>query len=240
MKESIQAYEVSAAMNYHADEGPREMSLCMVFTAPDDYTAIVQAVDWAKDREKALGEIHSGMFFAAIKVSHYHIGHYDNDRHEFGTRRGMQFFEWKHDYPCTRLYPVGNTPMEDSLQDSIEAFRTRPGLRIKPYLTRQRLTTERLFNPAYDRDRTCKCGHPYYRHFDTHEDMLAVGCKYCGCVGFVAATLDDACEKCEGHGDISVTSGASGGCTRRRCSGCAGTGIAKEVSVEHGRKQSEG
>jgi hypothetical protein len=29
------------------------------------------------------------------------------------------------------------------------------------------------------------CGHPYYRHFDTYEDMSAVGCKYCGCETFV-------------------------------------------------------
>jgi hypothetical protein len=25
----------------------------------------------------------------------------------------------------------------------------------------------------------CLCGHPYYRHFDTYEDMSPIGCKYC-------------------------------------------------------------
>ena len=30
-------------------------------------------------------------------------------------------------------------------------------------------------------DRLCICGHAYYRHFDTYEDMKPVGCKYCPC-----------------------------------------------------------
>ncbi len=43
---------------------------------------------------------------------------------------------------------------------------------------------------VYDKDfgdnRDCECGHPYYRHFDTYENMSPVGCKYCGwrCEGF--------------------------------------------------------
>ena len=42
--------------------------------------------------------------------------------------------------------------------------------------------------PPYDYrigdDKLCDCGHPYYRHFDTYEDMLAIGCKYCECEVF--------------------------------------------------------
>ncbi len=42
---------------------------------------------------------------------------------------------------------------------------------------------------AYDKDfgddRVCQCGHPYYRHFDTYEDMAPVGCKYCDCNHYV-------------------------------------------------------
>lgn len=30
-----------------------------------------------------------------------------------------------------------------------------------------------------------ECGHAYYRHFDTYEDMRAIGCKYCQCWTFV-------------------------------------------------------
>jgi hypothetical protein len=35
------------------------------------------------------------------------------------------------------------------------------------------------YDPDFGDDRVCKCGHPYYRHFDTYEDMRPVGCKYC-------------------------------------------------------------
>jgi hypothetical protein len=35
------------------------------------------------------------------------------------------------------------------------------------------------YDPAFGDDRLCECGHSYYRHFDTYEDMAPVGCKYC-------------------------------------------------------------
>ena len=37
------------------------------------------------------------------------------------------------------------------------------------------------YYPDFGDDKECKCGHSYYRHFDTYEDMRAVGCKYCNC-----------------------------------------------------------
>lgn len=40
------------------------------------------------------------------------------------------------------------------------------------------------YNHRYGDDRICKCGHPYYRHFDTYDEMEAVGCKYCDCYEF--------------------------------------------------------
>lgn len=54
----------------------------------------------------------------------------------------------------------------------------------KPFLvTKKRITiTTRRFNPNYGNDRTCKCGHPYHRHFDlygTEPEEEDVGCKYC-------------------------------------------------------------
>ena len=51
-----------------------------------------------------------------------------------------------------------------------------------PYLTT--MVEKRAYNPDYGDDRICECGHPYYRHFDTYEEMDPVGCKYCGCYEF--------------------------------------------------------
>lgn len=58
-------------------------------------------------------------------------------------------------------------------------------IRGKPYLEVHSIETTRNYNPDYGDDRICKCGHPYYRHFDTYEGMSPVGCKYCGCYTFV-------------------------------------------------------
>lgn len=48
--------------------------------------------------------------------------------------------------------------------------------------------TRLKYNPRYGDGRLCKCGHPYYRHFDTYENMAPVGCKYCECRQFEEAT----------------------------------------------------
>jgi len=49
------------------------------------------------------------------------------------------------------------------------------------YLIKEIITYEKSYNPNYGDNRICECGHLYYRHFDTYEDMLPVGCKYCQC-----------------------------------------------------------
>ena len=36
-----------------------------------------------------------------------------------------------------------------------------------------------LYDPTFGDDVLCECGHPYYRHFDSYEEMSPVGCKYC-------------------------------------------------------------
>lgn len=38
-----------------------------------------------------------------------------------------------------------------------------------------------VYDKDFGDDEDCKCGHPYYRHFDTYEKMEHVGCKYCDC-----------------------------------------------------------
>ena len=55
------------------------------------------------------------------------------------------------------------------------------------------------YDAAFGDDRLCVCGtglpswgnspyerghHTYYRHFDSYDNMRAVGCKYCGCGTF--------------------------------------------------------
>lgn len=56
----------------------------------------------------------------------------------------------------------------------------------KPYLeTRVKVEgVMKEYNPHYGDGKICQCGHTYYRHFDSYENMLPVGCKYCGCMEF--------------------------------------------------------
>lgn len=78
---------------------------------------------------------------------------------------------WKHplkDFAghCSRFSPLGDFPKEP------------------PYLKEEIRRIVLHYNPDYGDERICKCGHSYYRHFDTYEDMSAVGCKYCECYSF--------------------------------------------------------
>jgi hypothetical protein len=54
----------------------------------------------------------------------------------------------------------------------------------KPYIYEYKVDKTRKYNKDFGDDKECECGHPYYRHFDTYEDMEACGCKYCGCYNF--------------------------------------------------------
>lgn len=54
----------------------------------------------------------------------------------------------------------------------------------QPYIIETVVTEVRRYNPNYGNDRWCECGHQYYRHFDTYENMDACGCKYCNCFEF--------------------------------------------------------
>lgn len=48
-------------------------------------------------------------------------------------------------------------------------------------------TSAKTYDRNFGDEATCKCGHPYCKHFDTYDDMAPVGCKYCECEEFVAA-----------------------------------------------------
>ncbi len=70
------------------------------------------------------------------------------------------------------------------IENEIEKF--TPVTEEQPYLKGDTEIVFNLkYNPKYGDDRVCKCGHPYYRHFDTYDEMYPVGCKYCGCAEFI-------------------------------------------------------
>ena len=67
-----------------------------------------------------------------------------------------------------------------------------------PYIIEKRVIEVWKYNPNYGDHRICKCGHPYYRHFDPFdllEEMSAVGCKYCDCFEFVEDPNANGCVK---------------------------------------------
>lgn len=55
---------------------------------------------------------------------------------------------------------------------------------VLPYIEGIEVNKIYAYNPLYGDDRKCTCGHTYYRHFDSYEDMENCGCKYCGCSTF--------------------------------------------------------
>lgn len=57
----------------------------------------------------------------------------------------------------------------------------------EPYLVVPNIVIDYKYNPNYGDDRVCECGHNYYRHFDSYENMGGVGCKYCRCCEFKEA-----------------------------------------------------
>ena len=57
----------------------------------------------------------------------------------------------------------------------------------KPYLIEISETVIEKYNPNYGDLKICKCGHNYYRHFDSYNDMYPCGCKYCECYKFIEA-----------------------------------------------------
>lgn len=61
-----------------------------------------------------------------------------------------------------------------------------------PYLLHavHRVAIARQWNPSYDQDAECVCGHSYHRHFDSYENMLPIGCKYCGCGAFTLEGME--------------------------------------------------
>lgn len=78
----------------------------------------------------------------------------------------------------------------------------------KPYIITIRTVEDRAYNPNYGDDRICECGHSYYRHFDSWEDMQPDGCKYCPCYEFVE--LEDGKDSIEDAGNKGYEEGKAG------------------------------
>lgn len=43
---------------------------------------------------------------------------------------------------------------------------------------------DKFYDSEFGDEKKCSCGHSYYRHFDSHDGMRPIGCKYCSCRTF--------------------------------------------------------
>jgi hypothetical protein len=79
--------------------------------------------------------------------------------------------------------PVYCSEVKDIKEEVVESGESKPYIKTKVTLT----AIFEEYNPEYGDDKLCKCGHPYYRHFDSYEGMRPAGCKYCMCNKFEPA-----------------------------------------------------
>ena len=59
------------------------------------------------------------------------------------------------------------------------------------YIFEAKIVHIRKWNPNYQQDKLCQCGHTYDRHFDSYADMQPIGCKYCECYVFMERKEDE-------------------------------------------------
>lgn len=79
--------------------------------------------------------------------------------------------------------PVYCSEVKDIKEEVVESGKSKPYIKTKVTLT----AIFEEYNPDYGDDKLCKCGHSYYRHFDSYENTSPVGCKYCMCNKFEPA-----------------------------------------------------
>ena len=76
----------------------------------------------------------------------------------------------------------------ESAGDKVARTKGRPtwldGIKKRVLELGTELEYGRPYDPEFGDERECACEHDYYRHFDSYEDMLPVGCKYCPCGTF--------------------------------------------------------
>lgn len=87
------------------------------------------------------------------------------------------------------------------MKDILAGWEPKPGtMRVPPRPNRVPSEWEgkAAYDPNFGNERICKCGHTYYRHFDSYDDMAPIGCKYCQC-GYFEELPDECLLKCQ-HG----------------------------------------
>ena len=87
---------------------------------------------------------------------------------------------------CNKNCPMVMLPWDNIDISIIYSYMEMENLTNKdlPYIETTITKIEKQYNPEYGDDRICECEHPYYRHFDTYENMYNCGCKYCECNEF--------------------------------------------------------
>ena len=96
-------------------------------------------------------------------------------------------------YECTEVFVSDNVPVVDVMCDTGDMVTVSINDENFSFVLRNNKDIDKKnmpyiygrYNPEYGDDRICICGHPYYRHFDSYDDMYPCGCKYCGCDKFV-------------------------------------------------------
>lgn len=98
--------------------------------------------------------------------------------------------------------PFGTVDRQEFLEEFLAELCEHIGTVVEPELVTKirNFFTPKAWDPDHDQDQRCVCGHSYYRHFDSHEEMDPVGCKYCGadCEMFRPATSP--CPRCDDDG----------------------------------------
>lgn len=83
--------------------------------------------------------------------------------------------KWRSGWRRYVFYPQDGTVFDAACLTEIITFITNLMLDRWP---------EAKYNPTFGDERICTCGHVYYRHFDSYENMTPIGCKYCQCSNF--------------------------------------------------------
>jgi hypothetical protein len=80
-----------------------------------------------------------------------------------------------------KIIEVGSLEIKKIKNNTYISLSSKP---TDPYIESVSLNIDKQWNPNFPQDSICECGHTYDRHFDSYEDMDAIGCKYCQCYDF--------------------------------------------------------